>query len=57
MTKMIGNFIFNETSIKDVYKIDVKKYGDNRGYFMETYKEKDFKEAVSSRLWIITSKN
>ena len=45
MSKTIGNFTFNETSIKDVYVIDVKKYGDNRGYFMETYKEKVFKEA------------
>ena len=45
VSKTIGNFTFNETSIKDVYKIDVKKYGDNRGYFMETYKEKDFKDA------------
>ncbi len=45
MSIQIGNFTFNETSIKDVYKIDVKKYGDNRGYFMETYKESDFKKA------------
>lgn len=42
MPKTIGNFTFNETSIEGVYKIDVKKYGDNRGYFMETYKESDF---------------
>lgn len=41
----MGNFTFNETKIKDVYIIDVKTYGDNRGYFMETYKESDFKEA------------
>ncbi|MGN0805318.1 MAG: dTDP-4-dehydrorhamnose 3,5-epimerase [Candidatus Coproplasma sp.] len=41
----MGNFNFIETSIKDVYVIEPKKYGDNRGYFMETYKEKDFKEA------------
>ena len=41
----MGNFTFNETKIKDVYVIDVKTYGDNRGYFMETYKESDFKEA------------
>lgn len=41
----MGNFTFNETKIKDVYIIDVKTYGDNRGYFMETYKEPDFKEA------------
>ena len=45
MAKQIGNFTFNETEIKDVYTIDVKKYGDNRGYFMETYKESDFKAA------------
>lgn len=41
----MGNFTFNETKIKDVYIIDVKTYGDNRGYFMETYKESDFKQA------------
>ena len=43
--KTFGNFTFIETSIKDVYKIEVKKYGDNRGYFMDTYKESDFKAA------------
>lgn len=41
----MGNFTFNETKIKGVYIIDVKNYGDNRGYFMETYKESDFKDA------------
>lgn len=41
----MGNFTFTETEIKGVYIIDVKAYGDNRGYFMETYKESDFKEA------------
>lgn len=40
-----GNFTFNETEIEGVFIIDVKKYGDNRGYFMETYKESDFKAA------------
>ena len=45
MSKQFGNFLFIETSIKDVYIIEPKKYGDNRGYFMETYKEKDFKDA------------
>lgn len=38
----MGNFTFNETKIKGVYIIDVKTYGDNRGYFMETYKDSDF---------------
>ena len=38
----MSNFTFIETKIKDVYIIDVKTYGDHRGYFMETYKEEDF---------------
>lgn len=41
----IGNFTFNKTAIDGVYIIDVKKYGDSRGYFLETYKESDFKAA------------
>ena len=41
----MGNFVFLKTCIKDVYIIDVKTYGDTRGYFMETYKESDFIEA------------
>ena len=45
MQKQIGNFTFIETPIEGVYEIEVKKYGDNRGYFMETYKKKDFDEA------------
>lgn len=38
----MSNFSFSETKIKGVYIIDVKTYGDHRGYFMETYKEEDF---------------
>lgn len=41
----MGNFTFKETKIKGVYIIEVKTYGDHRGYFMETYKESDFVEA------------
>ena len=41
----MSSFTFQETKIKGVYIIDVKTYGDHRGYFMETYKESDFKEA------------
>jgi len=40
-----GNFTFQETEISGVYIIDVKSYGDKRGYFMETYKETDFRAA------------
>lgn len=38
----MSNFTFKETKIKGVYIIDVKTHGDNRGFFMETYKEADF---------------
>lgn len=38
----VGNFTFTETEIKDLFVIDVKTYGDRRGYFMETYKEAAF---------------
>ena len=37
-----GNFTFTKTSIDGVVVVDAKKYGDNRGYFMETYKRPDF---------------
>ena len=45
MEKTFGNFTFIDTSIKGVYVIEVKRYGDNRGYFMETYKKEDFEKA------------
>ncbi len=38
-------FTFNKTSIEGVYIIEPKVFGDNRGYFMETYNEKDFNDA------------
>lgn len=41
----MGNFKFTETPIKDVYVIESTAFGDNRGYFMETYNYNDFKEA------------
>ncbi len=41
----MSNFVFNQTEIDGVYIIDVKTFGDNRGYFMETYKESEFKAA------------
>lgn len=37
-----GNFTFMETTIECVKIVDVKAYGDDRGYFMETYKRPDF---------------
>ena len=45
MKKTFGNFTFCETEIDGVFIVDAKVYGDNRGYFMETYKESEFKAA------------
>ena len=43
--KTFGNFTFIPTTIEGVYKIEVKRFGDDRGYFMETYKKPDFDAA------------
>lgn len=41
----MGNFKFKKTEIDRVYIIEPKVFGDNRGYFMETYNKNDFFEA------------
>lgn len=41
----MGKFNFIKTSINDLYIIEPNVFGDNRGYFMETYNYNDFKEA------------
>lgn len=41
----MGKFKFNETSIEGVYVIENTVFGDERGYFMETYQKKEFAEA------------
>ena len=41
----MGNFKFIETKIKDLYIIEPKVFGDDRGYFMESYNRRDFVEA------------
>lgn len=41
----MGKFKFNPTEIDGVYVIEPTVFGDERGYFMETYSETDFKEA------------
>ena len=40
----MSNFKFIETKIKVLYIIEPKVFGDNRGYFMETYSKKAFNE-------------
>lgn len=41
----MGNFEFKKTKIEGVYIIETKVFGDNRGYFMETYNKKQFEDA------------
>ena len=41
----MGKFTFVETEIKDVYIIEPTVFGDHRGYFMETYSQRDMAEA------------
>ncbi len=38
-------FKFIQTKIKDLYIIEPTVFGDNRGYFMETYNQKEFEDA------------
>lgn len=41
----MGKFKIEETPIKGVYTIEPQVFGDNRGYFMETYNKKEFIDA------------
>lgn len=41
----MGQFIFHDTNIKDLVIIEPKVFGDDRGYFMETYNLNDYKNA------------
>ena len=39
------SFKFERTEIEGVYIIEPQKFGDHRGYFMETYNESEFNKA------------
>lgn len=41
----MGKFKIEEAPIKGVYVIEPQVFGDNRGYFMETYNKKEFEDA------------
>jgi dTDP-4-dehydrorhamnose 3,5-epimerase len=41
----MGKFNFIETKVKDVYIIEPTVFGDNRGFFMETYHYEEFNKA------------
>jgi len=40
----MSKFKLIETDIEDLYIIEPTVFGDNRGYFLETYNARDFKE-------------
>jgi dTDP-4-dehydrorhamnose 3,5-epimerase len=48
----MGKFTFSETNIKGVYIIEPSLYGDQRGYFMETYNKEDFAKAGISHAFV-----
>ena len=41
----MGKFKFIETGIEGMFIVEPTVFEDNRGYFMETYQENEFKEA------------
>lgn len=41
----MGKFKFTDTGIEDMFVVEPTVFEDNRGYFMETYQENDFKQA------------
>lgn len=41
----VGNFKFIETKIPDLYIVETKIFGDERGYFLEYYSKRDFEAA------------
>ena len=48
----MGNFNFIATKIPDLYIIEPKVFGDERGYFMESYSQKDFAEAGLTMMFV-----
>lgn len=47
-----GNFVFSDTSIEGVKIVDVAYFGDERGYFMETYQIEDFIDGGIGALFV-----
>lgn len=48
----MGKFNFIETPIEGLYVIETGFFGDNRGYFMETYNYEDFKKAGLDMIFV-----
>jgi len=48
----MGKFNFNKTKIEGVFIVETAVFGDNRGYFMETYNYDEFKEAGLDMIFV-----
>ena len=48
----MGQFNFMKCEIEGLYIIEPKCFGDNRGYFMETYNYEDFKAAGLGQVFV-----
>ncbi len=48
----MGQISVKETYIKDTYIIEPAVHGDNRGYFMETYNQRDMRDAGIDRIFV-----
>ena len=48
----MGKFVLKEKKIKGVYTVEPQVFGDNRGYFMETYSKRDFEEIGIFNDWV-----
>ena len=48
----MGNFTRTDTSIKDLYIIETKVFGDSRGYFMETYHKQAFADIGLNMIFV-----
>jgi dTDP-4-dehydrorhamnose 3,5-epimerase len=48
----LTNFKFTETGIQGLMIIEPRVFGDNRGYFMETYNYNQFKEAGMDMVFV-----
>lgn len=53
----IGKFNFKPVDIEGVYIIETGVFGDNRGYFMETYNYNDFKSAGLDEVFVQDNKS
>lgn len=45
MQQTWGNFTFTKSNIEGVVVVDVRTFGDSRGFFLETYKKPDYAAA------------